>query len=295
MTTAQKEYWVYLFFDSNGRCLYVGETCRGEERFKDHMKAQPWWPDVDEQRTRVVNQYESKAEARAGERAFIQHHRPLHNEKHNGAGATRPSSIARVYKDIAYRKTHDAQMAMFLDILNVNWQHYEYVKDGKHRFGMFMTNLVELEVVIPQTVDVLYHWDKVPNMLVDIRNMFDDVPLRWQPRRVIIAPSTYDEHLVAPWYVVETPASDLSEIENCRLVRHPKQNYRLVPQAPGPEHDIVLRDALRKCRTALPVGHPPVLPETQTDWYQEMVDIHTKWGIKPNDMWIPADDDWDDF
>ena len=68
---------VYRCFDTSGILLYIGRTKRLRQRFKEHRKTQPWWPEV----TRIdLAFYDGDKEADREERRAILVENPFHND-----------------------------------------------------------------------------------------------------------------------------------------------------------------------------------------------------------------------
>ena len=71
---------VYVYYDADGRPLYVGCTSNFWQRHASHRKLAPWFDDATSfKRT----EYPSKADARAEEARLIAKLRPLHNKEHH--------------------------------------------------------------------------------------------------------------------------------------------------------------------------------------------------------------------
>lgn len=69
---------LYRLYDANGTLLYVGIAENPKTRWKQHARAAPWWPLVDETRSRV-EWHSSRADAEAAEKAAILAEDPVHN------------------------------------------------------------------------------------------------------------------------------------------------------------------------------------------------------------------------
>jgi hypothetical protein len=67
---------LYRFFNEGGALLYVGITANLEERWLDHERRKPWWPQVAE---KTVEWFDSRPPARAAELKAILEERPIHN------------------------------------------------------------------------------------------------------------------------------------------------------------------------------------------------------------------------
>lgn len=61
---------VYRLYDSADVLLYIGVTEDTGARFATHAATKPWWPDVDQNRTRITS-YDSREEAEAAENEAI--------------------------------------------------------------------------------------------------------------------------------------------------------------------------------------------------------------------------------
>jgi hypothetical protein len=71
---------VYRYYDRHKILIYVGITCRGAMRNRQHNDDKAWWPFVAEQ---VVDHFDTRAQARAREIELIQQFRPPFNKQHN--------------------------------------------------------------------------------------------------------------------------------------------------------------------------------------------------------------------
>jgi hypothetical protein len=67
---------LYRFFDGGGSLLYVGITSRGEARFHEHARTQPWWPYV---ATCTVEHFADRPAAAAAELVAIRDELPMWN------------------------------------------------------------------------------------------------------------------------------------------------------------------------------------------------------------------------
>ena len=85
-------HFLYRFYDRTDTLLYIGITNDPKTRFKWHRKNQPWWPDVDERKTRVAF-YPTREAVLDAERKAIVAENPLYNDQHNLTVDT-PTSIA---------------------------------------------------------------------------------------------------------------------------------------------------------------------------------------------------------
>lgn len=67
---------LYRLFDAEGALLYVGITVNVEQRWTEHERAKPWWPQVAEKR---VEWFENRPLALTAELQAIKTERPIHN------------------------------------------------------------------------------------------------------------------------------------------------------------------------------------------------------------------------
>lgn len=74
---------LYRFYDACENVLYIGITNDPWRRWRDHVQAKPWYPQVKHQ---AVTWYETEAEARWAETVAIRTEHP----QFNIAGAIRP-------------------------------------------------------------------------------------------------------------------------------------------------------------------------------------------------------------
>ena len=70
---------LYHIYDARDELLYVGISKDFGTRWKQHAKAQPWWPDVERQ---TVKWYGSRPDAEAAEKVAIKLERPKYNKAH---------------------------------------------------------------------------------------------------------------------------------------------------------------------------------------------------------------------
>lgn len=82
---------VYAFYDESGVLLYIGMTWDIKERFKQHARTKPWWPDVAK---KVVEPTRYRPEAIRREQSLIRTLRPKYNVRHNPARAKQSFVIA---------------------------------------------------------------------------------------------------------------------------------------------------------------------------------------------------------
>lgn len=75
--------WLYRLFNAAGDLLYVGVTQCGEERFTEHRKDKPWWPEV---ATHTIQIYDSRDAVLLAERLAIYREKPRYNVIHNATG-----------------------------------------------------------------------------------------------------------------------------------------------------------------------------------------------------------------
>lgn len=70
--------WLYRLFDEHGTLLYLGVTTRQlKDRYKEHRKTMPWWPEVARREEVLLDMGFSAAEKL--ELAAIQAEHPLYN------------------------------------------------------------------------------------------------------------------------------------------------------------------------------------------------------------------------
>ncbi len=81
---AEQRTALYRFYDAQGELLYVGITNDPWRRWRQHVLAKPWYPQVKHQ---SVTWYDSKPEARKAETRAIRTERP----EFNIAGALKPA------------------------------------------------------------------------------------------------------------------------------------------------------------------------------------------------------------
>jgi len=93
----QRVYELYRLYDANNELLYIGITCRGSKRLKEHLEDKPWaWMIAREERT-VMFRGEQVTfwEAHAEEQKRIAVEKPLANDEGNGSrGAAFRRSLA---------------------------------------------------------------------------------------------------------------------------------------------------------------------------------------------------------
>lgn len=69
--------WVYVLFDIDGVCLYVGTTLTPDKRISSHRKEKWWWPSVHFQ---VWEQYASRRQSHLAEAMTIDQMSPCYNQ-----------------------------------------------------------------------------------------------------------------------------------------------------------------------------------------------------------------------
>ncbi len=67
---------LYRLYAGGGALLYVGITVNVEQRWTEHERAKPWWPQVTEKR---VEWFENRPAALAAELQAIKTEHPIHN------------------------------------------------------------------------------------------------------------------------------------------------------------------------------------------------------------------------
>lgn len=75
---------VYALYAADGQLLYVGVARAGRERqrWEEHRRDKPWWPQVATRH--VVGVYGTRAEALRVEEGMIRSAQPVFNQVHNG-------------------------------------------------------------------------------------------------------------------------------------------------------------------------------------------------------------------
>lgn len=81
--TVALQQWLYRLYAEDGTLLYVGVTQCGQERFAEHRKSKPWWPQV---ASHTIQVYESRTDVLLAERHAIYREKPLHNVVHASTG-----------------------------------------------------------------------------------------------------------------------------------------------------------------------------------------------------------------
>ncbi|PZF83239.1 hypothetical protein [Jiangella anatolica] len=73
--------YVYRLYDRDGALLYVGRTYQDSwsQRKATHRATKRWWPDVDEERTRL-EPFETRLASEEAELKAIAEEDPLHNK-----------------------------------------------------------------------------------------------------------------------------------------------------------------------------------------------------------------------
>lgn len=79
-SNSDRPHSVYKYYDDHKILIYVGITCTGIARNRQHNASKEWWPFVSEQ---VVEHCDSREEAHACEVDLIQRFRPPFNIQHN--------------------------------------------------------------------------------------------------------------------------------------------------------------------------------------------------------------------
>lgn len=78
---------VYQLYDASGTLLYVGYTSHPAKRFVAHARERTWWADV---ARREIEDYPSRVEALAREKALISETQPRYNAMHHPAAIPKP-------------------------------------------------------------------------------------------------------------------------------------------------------------------------------------------------------------
>lgn len=74
-----KPHTVYSLWNSEGECLYVGQTINLRRRLQQHARQAAWWPTVEYiQPISLTN----RIDANSVERALIRSYKPMHNQRH---------------------------------------------------------------------------------------------------------------------------------------------------------------------------------------------------------------------
>lgn len=71
------DFAVYRFLNAAGVLLYVGHTEKGADRFDQHARTKPWWPEV---ASIAIRYFPTLAEARFEEQSVIDIEQPRHNK-----------------------------------------------------------------------------------------------------------------------------------------------------------------------------------------------------------------------
>ncbi|MET8113789.1 GIY-YIG nuclease family protein [Streptomyces prasinus] len=79
MTTTAERTALYRFFDTEGALLYVGITKSFGQRWLNHSRKKPWWPQV---QSHTAEWFKSRPEAEAAEKQAVVAERPLRNVVH---------------------------------------------------------------------------------------------------------------------------------------------------------------------------------------------------------------------
>jgi hypothetical protein len=82
----EERHALYRFYDARENLLYVGITDEPWRRWREHVRTQPWYPQVKHQ---AVTWYDTERQARRAETRAIRRERP----KFNIAGALRPIEV----------------------------------------------------------------------------------------------------------------------------------------------------------------------------------------------------------
>ena len=91
---AEERTALYRFYDSQGKLLYVGITNDPWRRWREHVLAKPWYPQVKHQ---AVTWYDAEWQARKAETRAIRTERP----EFNIAGAVKPLDRFTVGREVA--------------------------------------------------------------------------------------------------------------------------------------------------------------------------------------------------
>ncbi len=82
---------LYRLYSASGVLLYVGIADNIPSRLKQHSKDKPWWPEVT---STAFQQFATRAEAEAAEKAAIRTEQPAHNVVHNRQRKRPPATFA---------------------------------------------------------------------------------------------------------------------------------------------------------------------------------------------------------
>ena len=85
---ADKDTALYILYNTEGRCLYVGVTTNPNTRFSEHREDKVWWTQVDLNKTQITWYQGRRARQRAEEAEvkMISELRPLFNVKDTEEG-----------------------------------------------------------------------------------------------------------------------------------------------------------------------------------------------------------------
>jgi GIY-YIG catalytic domain-containing protein len=85
----ERVWYIYRFWDADGRLLYIGQTGRNAmTRWAEHIEHQ-WWADEIVTSQRQALTYSSLADVRRAEEKAIKSEFPLHNIEHNQGNPNR--------------------------------------------------------------------------------------------------------------------------------------------------------------------------------------------------------------
>lgn len=107
MTTIENEhqlYYLYRFYNTAGRLLYVGISNNPDRRWDEHEDDKPWWGEVEDQTSERVG---TMREALDAEEDAIRRERPLYNVVHNGDNPDRVAWRPTEKHRSPFRRQHD--------------------------------------------------------------------------------------------------------------------------------------------------------------------------------------------
>lgn len=84
--------FVYRYFDADGNLLYIGTTANAEARYRHHASKSVWFREI---ANSTYEQFDTRTEALAAEKAAIEAERPLHNKIWNNQSTSRLAQISK--------------------------------------------------------------------------------------------------------------------------------------------------------------------------------------------------------
>lgn len=112
---------LYRFFDADGALLYIGITVNVEQRWAEHERSKPWWPQVVEKR---VEWFDTRTLALIAELAAIKGERPVHNVagapgayegRPLAANEVRPGTVRAQFTEYVERARYRGEVAVIVD------------------------------------------------------------------------------------------------------------------------------------------------------------------------------------